>query len=92
MDKRVFVLGAIMLGIGFSVYGYLNENAPTGKADMSQDEIDALNQAEIVNAGLGNIAAMIGGIGFFIVLISIGLKRKKKGGEGKPVTQKPTEM
>jgi len=81
-----------MLGIGFSVYGYLNENAPTGKADMSQDEIDALNQAEIVNAGLGNIAAMIGGIGFFIVLISIGLKRKKKGGEGKPVTQKPTEM
>jgi len=92
VDKRVFVLGAIMLGIGFSVYGYLNENAPTGKADMSQDEIDALNQAEIVNAGLGNIAAMIGGIGFFIVLISIGLKRKKKGGEGKPVTQKPTEM
>ena len=81
-----------MLGIGFSVYGYLNENAPTGKADMSQDEIDALNQAEIVNAGLGNIEAMIGGIGFFIVLISIGLKRKKKGGEGKPVTQKPTEM
>ncbi len=92
MDKRVFVLGAIMLAAGFSVYGYLNENTPTGKADMSQDEIDALNQAEIVNAGLGNIAAMIGGIGFFIVLISIGLKRRKKGGAGKPVTQKPTEI
>lgn len=92
MDKRVFVLGAIMLATGFSVYGYLNENAPTGKADMSQDEIDALNQAEIVNAGLGNIAAMIGGIGFFIVLISMGLKRRKKGGEGKPVTQKPAEI
>jgi len=81
-----------MLAAGFSVYGYLNENTPTGKADMSQDEIDALNQAEIVNAGLGNIAAMIGGIGFFIVLISIGLKRRKKGGAGKPVTQKPTEI
>lgn len=81
-----------MLAVGFSVYGYLNENAPTGKADMSQDEIDALNQAEIVNAGLDNIAAMIGGIGFFIVLISIGLKRRKKDGAGKPVTQKPTEI
>ncbi|MGI0093673.1 MAG: hypothetical protein ACREA8_06175 [Nitrosotalea sp.] len=92
MDKRIFVLGAIMLAVGFSVYGYLNENTPTGKADMSQDEIDALNQAEIVNAGLGNIAAMVGGIGFFILLISIGLKRKKKGGEGKPVTQKPAEI
>ncbi len=81
-----------MLVAGFSVYGYLNENAPTGKADMSQDEINALDQAEIVNAGLGNIAAMIGGIGFFIVLISIGLKRRKKGSEGKSITQKPAEI
>ncbi len=81
-----------MLAVGFSVYGYLNENAPTGKPDMTQDEIDALSQAEIVNAGLGNIAAMIGGIGFFIVLISIGLKRRKKDGTGKPVTQKPAEI
>jgi hypothetical protein len=81
-----------MLAVGFSVYVYLNETTPTGKADMSQDEIDALNQAEIVNAGLGNIAAMIGGIGFFIVLISMGLKRRKKDGAGKPVTQKPTEI
>ncbi|MDE1811831.1 MAG: hypothetical protein KGH86_08195 [Thaumarchaeota archaeon] len=92
MDKRVFVLGIAMLAIGFSVYGYLNENAPTGKPDMTQDEIDALNQAEIVNAGLGNISAMVGGIGFFIVLISIGLKRRKKDGTGKPITQKPTEI
>ncbi|MDH2907325.1 MAG: hypothetical protein PXX83_04420 [Candidatus Nitrosotalea sp.] len=92
MDKRVFVLGIAMLVTGFSVYGYLNENVPTGKTGMSQDEIDALSQAEIVNAGLGNIAAMIGGIGFFIMLISIGLKRRKKGGEGKPVTQKPAEI
>jgi hypothetical protein len=92
VDKHVFALGIAMLVAGFSVYGYLNENTPTGKADMSQDEINALNQAEIVNAGLGNIAAMVGGIGFFIVLISIGLKRRKKGGEGKPVTQKPAEI
>lgn len=92
MDKRVFALGIAMLVSGFSVYGYLNENMPAGKADMSQDEINALQQAEVVNAGLGNIAGMIGGIGFFIVLISLGLKRKRKGGEGKTVTQKPAEI
>jgi len=92
VDKRVFALGIAMLVTGFSVYGYLNENAPTGKTGMSQDEINALNQAEVVNTGLGNITAMIGGVGFFIVLISIGLKRRKKGGEGKPITQKPAEI
>jgi hypothetical protein len=81
-----------MLVIGFSVYAYLNENVPAGKADMSEDEINALHQAEVINAGLGNIAGLVGGLGFFIVLISIGLKRRKKGGEGKPITQKPAEI
>jgi hypothetical protein len=89
MDKRVFALGIAMLAGGFAVYGYLNENVPAGKADMSDDEINALHEAEVVNAGLSNIAGLVGGLGFFITLISIGLKRRKKGGVGKPVTQKP---
>lgn len=92
MDKRVFALGISMLVAGFSVYGYLNENEPAGKADMTQEETNALQEAEVVNAGLGNIAGLVGGLGFFIVLISIGLKRRKKGGEGKPVTQKSAEI
>ena len=92
MDKRVFALGISMLIVGFAVYGYLNENQPAGKADMTPEETTALQEAEVVNAGLGNIAGLIGGLGFFIVLISIGLKRRKKGGEGKPVTQKPAEI
>jgi zona occludens toxin (predicted ATPase) len=54
MDKRVFVLGLAMVVIGFSSYAYLNQNVPTGKADMSDDEKAALAQAEVVNVGLGN--------------------------------------
>lgn len=92
MDKRVFAFGIAMLVGGFAVYGYLNENVPTGKADMSDEETNALHEAEVVNAGLSNIAGLVGGLGFFILLISIGLKRRKKGGEGKTVTQKPAEM
>lgn len=92
MDKRVFALGVAMLVGGFAVYGYLNENVPTGKADMSDEETNALHEAEVINAGLSNIAGLVGGLGFFILLISIGLKRRKKGGEGKTVTQKPAEM
>jgi hypothetical protein len=92
MDKRVFALGLSMVVIGFSAYAYLNQNVPTGRADMSDDEKAALAQAEVINVGLGNIAGLVGGLGFFILLISIGLRRKKKGGEGKPVTQKPAEI
>lgn len=92
MDKKIFLIGLSMLVAGFSSYAYLNENVPTGKADMSDDEKAQLAQAEVVNVGLSNISGLIGGLGFFILLISIGLRRKKKGGEGKPVTQKPTEM
>jgi hypothetical protein len=92
MDKRVFALGLSMVVIGFSAYAYLNQNVPTGRADMSDDEKAALAQAEVINVGLGNIAGLVGGLGFFIVLISTGLRRKKKGGEGKPVTQKPAEI
>ncbi len=91
MDKRVFALGLAMVVIGFSSYAYLNQNVPTGKADMSDDEKAALAQAEVINVGMGNIAGLVGGLGFFILLISIGLRRKKKGGEGKPVTQKPAQ-
>lgn len=91
MDKRVFALGLAMVVIGFSSYAYLNQNVPTGRADMSDDEKAALAQAEVINVGLGNIAGLIGGLGFFILLISIGLRRKKKGGEGKSVTQKPAQ-
>ncbi len=91
MDKRVFALGITMLVIGFATYAYLSETEPAGKADMTDEEKTAFNQDLVVNIGLRNIAGLVGGLGFFITLISIGLKRRKKGGEGKTVTQKPAE-
>ena len=51
----------------------------------------AFNQDLVLNEGLRNIAGLIGGLGFFITLISIGIRGKKKGGTGKTVTQKPAE-
>lgn len=92
MDKRVLALGVAMLVAGFATYAYLNETEPAGKPDMTDDEKTAFDQDLVVNMGLRNIAGLVGGLGFFITLISIGLKRRKKGGEGKTVTQKPTEI
>ena len=92
MDKRVLVLGVAMLVGGFASYAYLNETEPAGKANMTDDEKTAFDQDLIVNMGLRNIAGLVGGLGFFVTLISIGLKRRKKGGEGKTITQKPAEI
>ena len=38
MDKRVFALGITMLAVGFGIYGYLSENEPAGKSDMTDEE------------------------------------------------------
>lgn len=91
MDKRVFVLGITMLAVGFGAYAYLNETEPAGKADMTDEEKTAFNQDLVINVGLRNIAGLMGGLGFLITLISIGIRGKKKGGAGKTVTQKPSE-
>jgi hypothetical protein len=81
-----------MLTIGFAVYAYLNENEPAGRANMTDEEKTSFNQDLVVNIGLRNIAGLVGGLGFFITLISIGIKGRKKGGSGKTVTQKPAEV
>ncbi len=91
MDKRVFALGITMLAIGFAIYGYLSENEPAGRADMTDEEKSAFNQDLVLNMGFRNMAALVGGLGFFITLISVGIRGKKKGGAGKTVNQKPAQ-
>jgi len=91
MDKRIFLLGVSMLAIGGASWFYFNNNAPTGTSGMTEDQTTEFEQAEVVNTGLQNISGMVAGIGFFIALISIGLRRRKKGEAGKSITQKPAQ-
>lgn len=91
MDKRVFFVGIAMLAAGGLSWFYFSSNLPTAQPDMTQDQTDAFEQAQATNIGMTNISQMVAGIGFFITLISFGLNRKKKGGVGKPITQKPAE-
>lgn len=80
-----------MLASGGLSWLYFNNNVPISTPGMTEDQTTAFDQALAVNIGLQNISGMVAGLGFFIALISIGLKRRKKGGVGKPVTQKPVE-
>ena len=91
MDKRILAIGVAMLVAGLGTWAYFNNTEPTGKPNMTEDETSQFYQDLAINVGIKNIASMIAGIGFFIALISIGLKRRNKGGVGKPVTQKPAQ-
>ncbi len=91
MDKRVFILGISMLAIGGISWYYFNANTPTATSGMTEEQTAEFDQAEVWNTGMQNISGMVAGIGFFIALISIGLKRRKKGEAGKSITQKPAQ-
>ncbi|MDE1726969.1 MAG: hypothetical protein KGH89_06845 [Thaumarchaeota archaeon] len=92
MDKRILLLGIAMLAAGGLSWFYFNSVIPMSTPNMTEEETNAFYQAQAVNIGLTNISEMVAGLGFFITLISFGLRRRKKGGVGKPVTQKPAEV
>ena len=91
MDKRIFFTGIGILAVGITISLYLNANVPVGKPEMTEEETLKLYQDEATYTSLSTLFQIIAGLGFFILLISLGLKRKQKGGTGKPITQKPTE-
>ncbi|MDE1829239.1 MAG: hypothetical protein KGI25_02840 [Thaumarchaeota archaeon] len=91
MDKRIFLLGVTMMAAGGLSWFYFNSNQPMATSGMTEDQTSQFYQSVAVNTGLQNITGMVAGLGFFIALISIGLKRRKKGEAGKSITQKPAQ-
>ena len=91
MDKRVFFAGIAILAAGIAVSLYLNSTVPLGKPDMTDAEQLQLYQDEAMNTSMTMLFQIVAGLGFFLLLISFGLKRKQRGGTGKPITQRPTE-
>jgi hypothetical protein len=90
MDKRIFFAGIAILAVGITISLYVNANMPVGKADMTENEALKLYQDEATYTSLSTLFQIVAGIGFFILLISLGL-RKKKGGAAKSITQKPAQ-
>jgi len=91
MDKRIFFTGILVLAVGITISLYLNENMPVGKPDMTEEETLKLYQDEAAYTSLSMLFQIMAGLGFFALLISLGLKRKQKGGTGKPITQRPAQ-
>lgn len=79
VDKKILAGGMSMISVGLVLLFYLNSASPIGQAGMTQTQIDDLLTKQEENKNYSNLAGMISGVGFLLVLISFGA-RKRKGG------------
>ncbi|CDI05503.1 hypothetical protein [Candidatus Nitrosotenuis uzonensis] len=89
IDKKILAGGIALLSVGLALLIYFSSTMPIGNAGMSEEEALKLMIAERENRDYSTLASIMTGIGFLLVLISFGARRKKKGGATKPVEEKP---
>lgn len=89
MDKRIFFAGVTMFTVGLLLVAYLSNTQPAAKVGMTEQETKEFYISESMNTNLSMLSQILSAVGFLILLLGIGLKRKSKGDVGKSVTQKP---
>ncbi len=91
VDKKILSGGIAMLIVGGMILVYLNSTVPVGKSGMTEEEILDLMIKEQENTDLNTLGGILFGIGFLLVLISFGTRRRSKGSpkkeEKKPASQ-----
>jgi len=89
VDKKILVSGIAMVAVGISISLYLTEIMPIGTTGMSDEETLDLLLKQRENQDLNTLIGILIGVGFMLVLISFGARRKRKSG-AKKVEKKPT--
>jgi len=77
-----------MVAVGISISLYLNSISPIGTIGMTEEETLDLLMKQQENQDSNTLTGILIGIGFMLVLISFGARRKRKGGV-KKVEKKP---
>lgn len=90
IDKKIFAGGAIMLVIGIIIIININATMPVGQSGMTDEEVIDLMTKQQENKDMNTLAGILIGVGFMLILISFGARRKRKGSpekeEKKPIT------
>jgi len=90
IDKRILFGGIALLVAGISIYAILSASTPIGTSGMTDEEKLDFMIKEQTNTDEKTLAGVLMGIGFLLVLISFGARKKKKGGPVK--TEKKPEV
>ena len=83
VDKRILAGGIVMVIVGISLSAILTDMTPIGREGMTDEEILEFLTQERENEDFTTLAGILVGIGFLLVLISFGARKKRKGGAKK---------
>ena len=79
VDKKILSGGIAMLIVGGIILVYLNSMVPAGHSGMTEEETLDLMTKEQGNKDMTTMAGILFGLGFLLVLISFGARKKGKG-------------
>jgi hypothetical protein len=77
VDKRLFMGGIAMIIIGVILVVNISETMPVGQSGMTEEEAIDLMIAQQESQDLNTLSGILIGIGFLLVLISFGTRRRK---------------
>jgi len=88
-DKKILVSGIVMVAFGLTITVYLDATIPTGRSGMTEEEAFDLLSAQQQNQDMRILSGIVAGVGFLLVLISFGARKKRKEGGVKTIEKKP---
>ena len=89
VDKKILVSGVVMVAFGLAIITYLDTTIPTGRSGMTEEETFDLLAAQQQNQDMRILSGIIAGVGFLLILISFGARKKRKEGGVKTIEKKP---
>lgn len=87
VDKKLLFGGLAMLAVGLALTISISGTTPAGQAGMTEDEVIELMIAQQEVEDYGTLSGILIGVGFLLVLISFGARRRK--GSAKREEKKP---
>ena len=89
VNKKILAGGLVMLIVGIALSVNISATMPAGQTGMTEEEIIDLMIAQQETQDYNTLSGILIGIGFLLVLISFGARRKKDS--AKKIEKKPAK-
>jgi hypothetical protein len=89
VNKKILAGGLAMLIVGIALSVNISATMPAGQTGMTEEEIIDLMIAQQETQDYNTLSGILIGIGFLLVLISFGARRKKDS--AKKIEKKPAK-
>ena len=79
VEKRMLIGGVALLAAGMAASALIGFDPPVGQSGMTEEEVLDLLEREQQRDDMGILAGILVGVGFLLVLISFGARRRRGG-------------